>query len=153
MNITQAISSLGGAFLLMTVTSGQATLPRIDIRTIAEVETKLVEDGREIVRLLPANRVVPGDSVIYTIEIRNVGSNDAVAPTVTRPIPNHMAYVADSATGPGADITYSVDGRTFDRPDALAPAKAADYTHIRWQFRTTLKSKSVAFARFRAVVK
>jgi uncharacterized repeat protein (TIGR01451 family) len=153
MNITQAISSLCAALMLITVSSGQATLPGIDIRTVAEVETKLVENGREIVRLLPANRVVPGDSVIYTIEIRNVGSSDAVAPTVTRPIPNHMAYVADSATGPGADITYSVDGRTFDRPDGLAPAKAADYTHIRWQFRTTLKSKSVAFARFRAVVK
>ncbi len=153
MNIMQAIGVLGGAVMLLTVASGQATSPRIDIRTIAEVETKFVEDGREIVRLLPANRLVPGDSVIYTIEIRNLGSTDAVAPTVTRPIPNHMAYVADSATGPGADITYSVDGVTFDRPDGLSPAKPADYTHIRWQFRTTLKSKSLAFARFRAVVK
>jgi uncharacterized repeat protein (TIGR01451 family) len=149
----QAIGALSGTVLLMGVTSGQATLPRIDIRTIAEVETKVVEDGREIVRLLPANRVVPGDYVIYTIEIRNLGSTDAVAPTVTRPIPKHVAYIADSATGPGADISYSVDGRTFDRPDGLYPATAADYTHIRWQFKRTLKSKSVAFARFRAVVK
>jgi uncharacterized repeat protein (TIGR01451 family) len=148
----QAIGALGGAVLLIGVTSGQATLPRIDIRTIAEVETKVVEDGREIVRLSPANRVVPGDCVIYTIEIRNLGST-AVEPTITRPIPNHVAYVADSATGPGADISYSVDGMTFDRPDGLYPAKAADYTHIRWQFKRTLKSKSVAFARFRAVVK
>ncbi len=153
MNIMQAIGALSGTVLLMGVTSGQATLPRIDIRTIAEVETKVVEDGREIVRLLPANRVVPGDYVIYTIEIRNLGSTDAVAPTVTRPIPKHVAYIADSATGPGADISYSVDGRTFDRPDGLYPATAADYTHIRWQFKRTLKSKSVAFARFRAVVK
>jgi len=149
----QAIGALSGTVLLIGVTSGQATLPRIDIRTIAEVETKVVEDGREIVRLLPANRVVPGDYVIYTIEIRNLGSTDAVAPTVTRPIPKHVAYIADSATGPGADISYSVDGRTFDRPDGLYPATAADYTHIRWQFKRTLKSKSVAFARFRAVVK
>ncbi len=153
MNIMQAIGVLGGAVMLLTVASGQATSPKIDIRTIAEVETKFVEDGREIVRLLPAERVVPGDYVIYTIEIRNLGSTDAVAPTVTRPIPAHVAYVADSATGPGANISYSVDGMRFDRPDGLYPAKAADYTHIRWQFKKTLKAKSVAFARFRAVVK
>ncbi len=153
MYMRQAIGVLGGALWLMTVTSGQATLPGIQVRTIAEVETKVVQDGREIVRLSPANRVVPGDYVIYTIEIRNTAATDAVAPTVTRPIPQHVAYVADSATGPGADITYSIDGRTFDRPDGLYPATAADYTHIRWQFKRTLKAKSVAFARFRAVVK
>jgi hypothetical protein len=89
--------------------------------------------------------------------------DDSVAPTVTQPVPEHMAYVADSATGPGAEITYSADGgTTFDRPEglkALGPdgkmhvVKARDYTHIRWQFKIVLKSKSVAYARFRAVVK
>lgn len=153
---------LGGVFLAAFAT-GQATLPAIDIRTIAEVETKVLEDGHEVMHLSPATRVVPGDQVIYTLEIRNTGAKDAVAPTVTRPLPEHMAYVADSATGPGAEILYSVDGGTsFDRPEglkALGPdrkmhlAKATDYTHIRWQFKNILKSKSVAFAHFRAVVK
>lgn len=149
-----------GVFLLARA-SGQATLPGIDIRTIAEVETKYIEDGRTIVRLSPAIRVVPGDQVVYTVEIRNQGA-DALAPQVTQPVPAHMAYVADSATGPGADITYSIGGVAFDHPDGLKtpgpdgklhPASASNYTHIRWQFRNTLKSKSVAYARFRAVVK
>jgi hypothetical protein len=71
--------------------------------------------------------------------------------------------VADSAIGPGAEVSYSIDGgRSFDRPENLElagpagaprPATAADYTHIRWQFKHGLKVKSVAFARFRAVVK
>ena len=153
---------LGAAWLLATA-SGQATLPAIEIRTIAEVETKSVDAGREIVHLSPADRVVPGDRLVYTVEIRNTGTTDVAAPTVTRPVPAHVAYVADSATGPGAAVTYSADGGvTFDRPEALsAPGpdgkmqlvKASNYTHIRWQFKKKLKSKSVAFARFRAVVK
>ena len=64
---------------------------------------------------------------------------------------------------PGADITFSVDGgERFDVPERLRlvgedgvrrVAKSSEYTHIRWHLRNSLKSKSVAFARFRAVVK
>ena len=74
-----------------------------------------------------------------------------------------MRYLADSAAGPGADVSFSVDGgRTFDLPENLLvagpagqwrPATAADYTHIRWQLKHRLNVNSVAFARFRAVVK
>jgi uncharacterized repeat protein (TIGR01451 family) len=107
--------------------------------------------------------VVPGDQVIYTVEIRNTGAEAVLAPSVAYAIPEHMRYVADSAVGPGAEVSYSIDGgRTFDRPEnlkvagpagQLRPADAADYTHIRWQLKNSLKGNSVAFARFRAVVK
>jgi len=60
-------------------------------------------------------------------------------------------------------VSFSVDGgRTFDLPEnlwvpgpgaQLRPATAADYTHIRWQLKHRLNANSVAFARFRAVVK
>jgi hypothetical protein len=74
-----------------------------------------------------------------------------------------MRYVADSAVGPGAEVSYSVDGgHTFERAEALKVpgtdgrlrrAVAADYTHIRWQLKNALKANSVAFVRFRALVK
>jgi hypothetical protein len=133
----------------------------ISIRTIAEVETTVSVNGREIVRLAPADRLVPADQVIYTLEVRNTDAK-ATAPAVTFPIPEHLLYLANSAAGPGTEISYSVDGRTFDKPENLTvtgadgrakPAVAADYTHIRWQFRHRLKPNSVAFVRFRALVK
>jgi uncharacterized repeat protein (TIGR01451 family) len=143
--------------------SGQATSEPLVIKAVAEVETRAVQDGRDIVKLAPANRVVPGDQVIYTLEIRNPGRTAVRDPIVTYAVPSHMMYVADSATGPGAEVRYSVDdGHFFDRPENLVvrdadghprAAKAYDYTHIRWKLRNALKSKSVAFARFRAVVK
>jgi uncharacterized repeat protein (TIGR01451 family) len=143
--------------------TGQATSPAIRLRTIAEVETHVVENGRDVVRLMPADHLVPGDQVIFTVEIRNAGSVAVVAPVVINPIPAHTRYVADSATGPGAEVSYSIDGgRTFERAESLKlrgtdgrlhVANPLNYTHIRWDLKKTLKSKSTAYARFRAVVK
>jgi hypothetical protein len=137
--------------------------PRLSIKAIAEVEATALNGGRETVKLAHADRVVPGDQVIYTLEIRNKGAMSLPPPRVDYPIPEHMRYLDDTAAGPGADITYSIDGgRSFDRPENLQvtspdgqkrAATAADYTHIRWQLKNILKGKSVAFARFRAVVK
>ncbi|MDB6083716.1 MAG: hypothetical protein JWN43_1597, partial [Gammaproteobacteria bacterium] len=154
-----ALCALG----LASAASGQATSRALVVKVLAEVETRALQDGHEVVRLEPAERVVPGDQVIYTLEIRNIGSTAVREPTVIKPVPAHMAYVADSAAGPGAEVSYSVDGgRSFDRPENLRVmgeegrqrlAKDKDYTHIRWILRNSLKSNSVAFARFRAVVR
>lgn len=148
---------------LAPIAVGQDLPDSLSIRTIAEVEAKSLERGREVVKLIPADRVVPGDRLIYTLEVRNLSATPLDAPTVSHLVPEHMQYVADSAVGPGATVTYSVDGgRTFDRPQnlkvpardgGLRPAIAADYTNIRWQLKNTLKPNSVAFVRFRALVK
>jgi uncharacterized repeat protein (TIGR01451 family) len=106
---------------------------------------------------------VPGDRVVYTLEVRNIGAATLDAPSFTHPVPEHMRYVADTAVGPGVEVSYSVDGgHSFDRAENLKVpgvdglprlAAAADYTTIRWQLKKSLKANSVAFVRFRAVVK
>jgi uncharacterized repeat protein (TIGR01451 family) len=141
---------------------GQIPPDPLVIRSIAEVESRSRAAGREIVKLIPADRVVPGDRVIYTLEVRNTGATALETPIVTHPVPEHMRYVADSAVGPGAEVSYSVDGgHSFERAEnlkiladgRLRRAVAADYTHIRWQLKNSLKANSVAFVRFRALVK
>jgi uncharacterized repeat protein (TIGR01451 family) len=141
----------------------QAPSGPLEIRAVAEVEAKTGNGGREAVKLIPADRVVPGDRVLYTLEVRNTGATPLDAPIVIQPVPEHMRYIADTAIGPGAEVTYSVDGGlTFDRAENLKvtgsdgnprPAAAADYTHIRWQLKNSLKVNSMAFVRFRALVK
>jgi hypothetical protein len=136
---------------------------KISVKAIAEVAVKISQGGRETLRLQPADRVVPGDEVIYTLEIRSTTAKVQPPPTVDYPIPEHMRYAADSAVGAGAVVSYSIDGgRTFARPEELfvtgedgkkRPATAEDYTHIRWRLKHILKGNSVAFARFRAIVK
>jgi uncharacterized repeat protein (TIGR01451 family) len=151
------------ALLLAGFTAAQVTGDPLSIKAIAEVESKSVDGGRESVKLVPADRVVPGDRVLYTLEVRNAGAAALNAPVVIHPIPEHMRYVVDSAVGPGAEVSYSVDGgKSFDRAEALnvrgadgqqRAATAADYTHIRWRLKNSLKANSVAFVRFRALVK
>jgi uncharacterized repeat protein (TIGR01451 family) len=166
MNVKTRFGSLIAAVLalkLAAVAAAQAPSGPLEIRAVAEVESKSMDRGREVVKLIPADRVVPGDRVLYTLEVRNSGAATVDAPIVVRPVPEHMRYVAGTAVGPGAEVTYSVDGgHTFDRaenlkvpgPDGnLRLAVAADYTHIRWQFKNSLKTNSMAFVRFRALVK
>jgi uncharacterized repeat protein (TIGR01451 family) len=154
----------GAASPLADAPHTDAALPAgIRIRTVAEVETRALINGREAIKLRPAERVVPGDQILYTLEIRNVGPTPLRHPSVPFPIPEHMSYIEDSAIGPGARVDFSVDGGHTFQPapelkvagprGTLRAARATDYTHIRWQFRQTLEPNSVAFARFRALVK
>jgi uncharacterized repeat protein (TIGR01451 family) len=149
--------------VVVSTSTAQSPLNSLTVRAIAEVEQVSQDHGREATKLISADRVVSGDAVIYTLEIRNVGANTVRKPVVTYAVPEHMSYIADSAVGPGTDVSYSTDnGRSFDAPESLKIAepngeprlaKAADYTHIRWQLNHALKANSVAFVRFRARVK
>ena len=170
------------AFSLAAPTCGQDPASPLQIKSIAEVESKVAQAsttaveagragdsgpasavGRVPVELVPADKVVPGDRVIYTLEVHNGAQTALEAPNFSYPIPEHMRYIADSAVGPGAVVSYSVDGgHTFARaedvkvkgPDGkLRAAVAADYTDIHWQLKNRLKANSVAFVRFRTVVK
>ncbi len=137
--------------------------PSVTVTTTAEKIKTAAAPGHDRVQLLPADHVVAGDEIIYTLEVRNAGPTAVDAFTFTTPIPEHMVYVADSAVAPGADVSYSVDGgRSYDTPENLTvhgangkqrPAVAADYTNIRWIMRNRLKRGSMALARFRAVLR
>src|SRR5450631_4600587 len=96
--------------LLAAVAAAQEPALPLEVRAVAEIESKSTEAGREVVKLIPADRVVPGDRVVYTLEVRNTGAAALDAPIVIHPIPEHMRYVADTAVGPAADVSYSVDG-------------------------------------------
>ena len=147
----------------MSTSMAQSPATTLAVKAIAEVERISLEHGRETTKLVSAERVVSGDAVIYTLEIRNTGAATVRKPVVTYAVPEHMIYTADSAVGPGTDVSYSIDtGASFDAPESLKIsepngesrlAKAADYTHIRWQLNHALKANSVAFVRFRARVK
>jgi len=133
----------------------------IELQTTAEKLVKVEkEDGEVEVRQVPAQKVIPGEEVIYTIRASNVGQENAEAVTITDPIPEHMKYTEGSAGGEGATITFSVDGgKTYAGPASLTvtddsgeerPAKPSDYTHIRWVFDGVIEPGSSRFVQFRA---
>jgi uncharacterized repeat protein (TIGR01451 family) len=142
----------------------QSAVPAgIAISTVAEVEIKPHGVARRTIGLTPADHVVAGDQLVYTVEIHNPTARPLAGVIVTNPVPERMGYVDGSAQGPGTDIDFSVDGgATFAKPAALTiklaggqsrPAMAADYTHIRWKLKYPLSANSIAYARFRASLK
>src|SRR5487761_2359075 len=131
--------------------------PPITVTTTAEVLRHVTIDGK------PAVHLVPADPVVYTLAVRNIGVDPAPTVVVTSPIPRGMRYVAGSAVGPAAELSFSVDGgRSYALPAQLTvlgpdgksrAADPADYTNIRWVLADTLQAGSVAFVRFRAVLR
>jgi uncharacterized repeat protein (TIGR01451 family) len=146
--------------VIAAIAQAQNVAQQIVTNVSAELAARAADHGAPLAKLQTAERIVPGDVLIYTVEVRNAGRYAAESAVVVQPIPNHMMYVADSAVGPGVDVDYSVDGgRTFGQPEdlklagAAKRAGAADYTHIRWRLRNRLKPNSTAYLRFRAQVK
>ncbi len=149
---------------LMVATAMAQEKGNIRVQTIAEKEQPVIdESGQEATRLVPVSTVVPGDEIIYTISFTNISDDPAENVTITNAVPQHMAYVGDTAFGPGTEVAYSVDGgMSYGSPSELTvkdedgderPANASDYTHIRWVMRNNLEPGSKGFARFRAQLK
>lgn len=90
----------------------------------------------------------PGDVLTYSIAYTAGGSAPAYGITVTDAVPAAVAYVAGSAAGAGATITYSHDGgATYTASDA------APVTHIRWTRTSPLSPGGSGTASFRAAVR
>jgi uncharacterized repeat protein (TIGR01451 family) len=133
----------------------------VTLKSTAEVEQEVVDaKGEKTKQLVPVQKVVPGKEVVWTITANNVCKKPSDNVTINNPVPEHMSYVAGSAFGAGSDITYSVDGITFGAPEALTvtdngatrKARADEYRHIRWVFKSPLQPGATAVARFRAVL-
>ena len=139
----------------------QAAAGRIQLKSVAEVEIEIEKPNGEVeLRRAPAEKVVPGDDVIYTITATNVADVAVGDVVISDPVPAHMEYRDGSALGSDTEIRFSVDGgQSFDAPGALRvveddgtvrTATAQDYTHIRWKFTKDLTPGESRWVRFRA---
>lgn len=135
----------------------------IELKTVAESEQEYVDaQGQKAKRLVPAAKVVPGDEVVWTIVAKNVCATAANNIVIANPVPEQMSFVANSAVGVGADISYSLDGKEFKAPNALVvneangasrPARADEFRAVRWAYNTAFQPGATAFVRYRAIVK
>jgi uncharacterized repeat protein (TIGR01451 family) len=133
----------------------------IELKSTAQIEQEVVDaKGAKSKQLVEASKVVPGVEVIWTITASNVCKQPSDAVTINNAVPEHMTYVANTASGPGADIAYSVDGKTFAKSSDLTvldggaarKARADEYKHIRWVFKDSLQPGASTIASFRAVL-
>ena len=139
-----------------------AAQSHIDVQTTVQKEEVFLNDtGEEEKRLVPAEKVLPGETVYYTITFTNTSDEVADNVVVTNPIAEELMYLDGSAFGPGMDIVFSVDGgKTFAAADELnvtengetRAAEAKDFTHVRWVMQNDLAAGAQGTARFAAVL-
>ena len=154
------------ASLAMMLAAPFARAQGVELTTKAEKEIEVVEKGAKIKKLVPPQKMVPGDEVVYTVSFINKGAKPAERVTVTNPVPKHTRYKDGSATSENSDLTFSVDGgKTFATADKLSvaikdkggkdvqrSAASSDYTHIRWVLKQNLAPGQSGSVRFRAVI-
>lgn len=105
---------------------GQVTLDT----AVAKVETTLDGGGRARRELVPAEQVVPGEELRYTISFSNGSETlvDAGRIVITNPLPEGTVYVPGSAGGRDTRVEYSTDGESFSgsEPAGGSPAPGGD---------------------------
>ncbi len=151
--------------LLAGIVSAHAQGPSVncvELRNDVQMEMEFTDaNGQKSVRLMPPAKVVPGNQVVYIITARNVCKKPVDKLVLNNPLPEHLSYVADSASGAGTDITFSVDGKNFSKADALTvqdteghahAARNEDIRSIRWILSGSLAPGQSAAVRFRAAV-
>lgn len=152
--------------LLVALPASAAEKKGIELKSTAEVDIIVKNDRgeKEIIRVEAASaNVAPGDTVIFSTHYVNQGEKPATDIVINNPMPEHMLYLDGSAEGKGTNILFSVDkGQTFAASNKLLvmdnagkerPAKAADYTHIRWIMEGALAPGAKGSVSFKAKVK
>lgn len=104
---------------------------------------------------LPAISVKEGQTLYYTVRARNPGKQPLTDVIVLQPIPPATEYVRNSASAPGADIQFSIDGgNTFTTSDTSAGARKLNstaITHVRWRLHYPLAPGATVLLRFAVI--
>jgi uncharacterized repeat protein (TIGR01451 family) len=116
-------------------------------------------DGSTSVTLVPANKVVPGDRVVFVLAYHNTGGQPIGNLVLDNPVPKGIAYRGPSANSTAPEV--SVDGKTYGALGALrvrtaSGARAAspdDVTNVRWRLAGPLAAGAQGQFSFQAVLK
>lgn len=151
--------------ILSTVVLGFAA-PAFALTASQVVEKEIVvinDDGSEVTRRAPADTVVPGERIVYTLNYLNDKSEAANDLVLTMPVPGEVKFMEGSADNTASVVTYSADGgQSFAPRQALTvqtdegqwvPAGAEDVTHVRWLVAGPLNAGETGQLVFKGVLK
>jgi uncharacterized repeat protein (TIGR01451 family) len=148
------------------VSRAQKANAKLDLKTTAEKEIAVKKDGKETTTRVPVDKAKPGDVVVYTISYSNTGNGPVLNAVIVNPLSGGVRYIAETAEGKDAEITFSVDsGKTwhaypvmmlFKKPDGSTenrPAAADKYTHIKWTIKKPVASGQSGQVSFKVTIK
>ncbi|MDQ6976602.1 MAG: hypothetical protein Q9M75_00660, partial [Ghiorsea sp.] len=104
---------------LLLLPSLALAAPDVQVEITAEKIVMVEQDGKQIEKREPAADVLPGDVIVYTLQYENKGDEAAQNVVLNDPIPQGTSYVVASAFSPGAEVSFSLDGKAFKNPSLL----------------------------------
>lgn len=161
-------ASVFGATVASAQTASTSTNP-VNLSSDVKIERKEKDaTGKETVVLRDPKDVVvvPGDKVIFTLNVVNSGTEPASGFRATNPIPESVAFVTvdqdwaevsvDGGASWGKLGTLTINNpteATDNRAVVLRDAVAEDVTHVRWVFAAAIAAGSKTSVSYRGVVK
>lgn len=151
---------------LLTFAAFGLALPAAALTATQSVETEKVvvqADGTEMTQRTIADKVKPGDRVVYVLNVENNDAEPASNLVLTMPVPDEIRYIEGSSSKPGAVVTFSVDGGASFKDRAtlevqemdgtVRKADASDISHIRWKVAGPLPVGSSDEIAFKGILK
>ena len=149
MKTTAACLRLAAVAAGLALAAPALAAPKIAVSIAQYREVAQAKGGARTTRMVPAEAVSPGDVVEYVLTYANQGDEPATDANIDDAIPRGTVYLAGTATGEGAETTFSSDGgKTFAPAVKLTyefrlpsgavekrVATPAEYTHVRFTLR------------------
>lgn len=132
-------------------------------RQVVEKEI-VVKDrtGAETTKRAPADKVAPGETVVYAIKYKNDAAEAASNIVLVMPVPKEVAYVEGSVSGDDSSVSFSADGgKTYVARGRLTvveggstrPARGDEITHIRWTLAGPVPPKAEGEVSYKGVLR
>lgn len=149
--------------VLLASLGASATSYALTAKQSVETETVIrLADGSETTERAPAQKVLPGQRIVYTLNFTNDEVKPATDLVLTMPVPTEIKYLEGSASETGLPPVYSTDGgKSFAARNALEvrgtdgavrQAKASDITNIRWIVPGPISSGASGSLSFKGIV-
>jgi len=150
------------SMLLVSALSVASTASALTATQVVQKEVVTINaDGDQTISYTDADRVTPGERIVYRLDYANDQREAATNLVLTMPVPGEVIFADGTATG-GSDVSYSVDGAQFmpravltvvDDQGEARPASAEDITHIRWKIAGPVAPGEVGSLAFTGTLK
>jgi uncharacterized repeat protein (TIGR01451 family) len=132
-------------------------------RQIVEKEVVVrAANGVETVKRVAADKVTPGETIVYSIRYENDAAEAASDIVLVMPVPKEVSYVEGSVSGDDSSVAFSADGGktyvargrlTVEEGGATRPARGDEITHVRWTLATPVPPKAEGEVSYKAILR
>lgn len=118
-------------------------------------------DGTDGYQRVKADKVKPGEQVIYSLKYRNDGEDAASDVVLVMPVPPEVNFVEGSVSGDNTRVTFSADGGvtyvargrlTIAENGNQRAARNNEITHIKWSREDALAPQGNGVVSYRGVL-